>query len=140
VVEYDYVLHLGQAPGSASVQFEAIALNVAQSRADADGEFRRLVDAGPVAYRSTLPLHKWSAMLRDKGIPTKVSFHAGTFLCNAVLYYSLHTIAKRDLKTQATFVHLPLDITQASVGENNVASMPAATTASAVRSIVESLA
>src|SRR5215475_1300839 len=109
---YDYALHLGQAPGSSRVQLEAIGLNIGGSSSQSPDQYRHLVDEGPVAYRSSLPLGDWAVKLRRSGVPAQVSFHAGTFLCNATLYWSHYLLEKMSLSTQSAFIHVPLDVSQ----------------------------
>lgn len=137
---YDYAIHLGQAPGAAGVQLEAIGINVGREMNGSPGQCSPLVVNGPVAYQSTLPLAAWASELCKQGIPAKVSHHAGTYLCNAALYLSLHTIQEQRLKTQAAFIHLPLDVTQASAEDRDIASMPAATSSQALRLLLDQLA
>lgn len=138
--DFDYALHLGQAPGSTRIQLEAFAVNVGGSSYQLPDEFRPLVDGGPAAYRSTLPLSAWSTGLREKGIPAQVSYHAGTYLCNATLYFSCYLAERMGLKTQATFVHLPLDLSQTASQAQDLASLPADTAAAALRIILVDLA
>jgi pyroglutamyl-peptidase len=104
--DFDYVLHLGQAPGATRIRLEAIAINAAHVAPG--GPAAPISIHGPAAYNSTLPLERWSSMLRDRGIPASVTYHAGTYLCNATMYLSHHLAAQRDLKLQSTFIHLPL--------------------------------
>jgi pyroglutamyl-peptidase len=137
---FDYALHLGQAPGSTRIQFEAFAVNVGGSSHQSPDQFRPLVDGGPAAYRSALPLADWSAQLRDRGIPAQVSYHAGTYLCNATLYFSCYLAERMGLKTRATFVHLPLDMSQTASQAQDMASLPAATSADALRIVLGDLA
>ena len=136
---FDYALHLGQAPGSSRIQLEAVGLNVGgNSRAPSEQRIT-LVEDGPVAYRSQLPLDSWIPELRKAGIPAAVSYHAGTYLCNATLYLTHHFIEQKGLSTQATFIHLPLDVSQVSQIDADLASMPSSISAHAVRLIVETL-
>jgi len=137
---YDYALHLGQAPGSGRIQLEAIGLNVGGSGGQTADQFRLLVDDGPVAYRSRLPLADWAVKLAAAGIPATVSYHAGTYLCNAILYLSCYLAEQMALRTQAAFIHLPLDLTQTTGLPQDFASLPAATSAAAVRMILAELA
>ncbi len=137
---YDYALHLGQAPGIGSVQLEAIGINVGGSSEQLPEEYKPLVAEGPVAYQSTLPLAAWVLKLRKAGIPSQVSYNAGTFLCNATLYMS-HRLAEQErLKTQITFIHLPLEISQTLNATEDSAAMPVGTLVTAVRLILEELA
>jgi pyroglutamyl-peptidase len=135
---YDYVLHLGQAPGSAKIQLEAIGLNIARHPGDV-GE-RPLCDDGPLAYRSTLPLDQWVKVIREQGIPADISFHAGTYLCNAALYLTHYYIERMKLKTEAAFIHLPLDTSQVVGEKQNTASLPAALSVAAIRIVLATLA
>jgi pyroglutamyl-peptidase len=137
---FDYALHLGQAPGSAAVRLESIGLNIGGSSHDLSDEYRSLVMDGPVAYRSGLPLASWAKKLRSAGIPAAVSYHAGTFLCNATLYLSHYVAEKQQLRTQSAFVHLPLATSQILRDTKEFASLPTSTAAAALRLIVEDLA
>ncbi len=136
---YDYALHLGQAPGSGRIQLEAIGLNVGGASNQLADTFQPLDFEGPVAYRSDLPLADWSARLRSAGIPAVVSYHAGTFLCNAVLYLSLHLAHQRGLKTRSTFVHMPLVPQQVLNERGDSATLPASMSAEALRTILQAI-
>jgi pyroglutamyl-peptidase len=106
------VLHLGLAEGRARLAFERVALNVAEYRIPDNVGYRAegepCVPGGPAAYFSTLPLAAILAALTAEGIPAYVSNTAGTFLCNQVLYHTLHEIATRELAAHAGLVHVPL--------------------------------
>jgi pyroglutamyl-peptidase len=136
---YDVALHLGQAPGSTRVQLENFAINIGGSSHQSPDDFRTLVEGGPAAYRSTLPLANWSARLRDAGIPAQVSHHAGAYLCNATLYFSCYLAERMGLRTQAAFVHLPLDVAQTAGQAQSMASMPAEMSARALHLILDDL-
>jgi len=137
---FDYALHLGQAPGTGNVQLEAVGLNVGGSSEQTPDEYKPLVAEGPVAYQSDLPLADWADKLRKAGIPSQVSYHAGTFLCNATLYLSHYLAEQKRLKTRSTFVHLPLEISQTLRSSDDLAAMPVGTLVAAVRLILDELA
>ncbi|MEX0818247.1 MAG: pyroglutamyl-peptidase I [Pirellulaceae bacterium] len=137
--DYDFALHLGQAPGSASVKLEAIGLNVGGRSEQRPEEFHRLVEDGPVAYRSALPLAEWSGLLRAEGIPTTVSYHAGSYLCNATLYLSHYFADTMRLKTQSAFMHLPLDYSQTLKQGKELPGMPAPMVGRALQLVVNQL-
>ena len=136
---YDYALHLGQAPGAARMQLEAIGLNLGADISDREGGHRLLVPEGPVAYRSQLPLDRWVPKLRSLGIPASVSYHAGTYLCNATLYLTHYLTDRHGLPTKATFLHLPLDPRQTAGLRQETASMPSSLAAEGMHLIVEEL-
>jgi pyroglutamyl-peptidase len=136
---YDYAIHLGQATRSSAIRLEEIALNVGGGCDDPAERPRPLETDGPVAYRSKLPLVDWAARLRQAGIPAQVSYHAGTYLSNAVLYWSHHLSERLALRTQSAFLHLPLDVSQTLAEREELPSLPAAVSAAALRVILEEL-
>ena len=136
---YDVALHLGQSPGSAAIRLEAVGLNVAINGTHTGDDYELLRNDGPVAYRSRLPLGTLASMLRSAGIPAQVSFHAGTYLCNALLYLSHLLIERERLKTKAAFIHVPLDPAQVVAVGEELPSLPTTRTAEALRMIIEQL-
>ena len=137
--EYDFVLHLGQSSQIGRIELEAIGLNVGGEPPQSPDEFQTLVAGGPAAYRTTLPLARWGAMLREDGIPAQVSYHAGTYLCNAVLYLSQHIAAEKRLKTRSTFIHLPLAPQQVLGERQDWPSLPSEMCARGIRIILDDL-
>ena len=83
--DYDFALLLGQSPGIGRIHLEVIGINVGGHSSLLPDQFQPLVPEGPPAYRSSLPLASWAAQIRQLGIPCQVSYHAGTYLCNALL-------------------------------------------------------
>lgn len=125
---YDFALHLGQSPGATAIKLESTGLNTTDTGAP-------LIESGPAAYRSNLPLDAWLQKLLAAGIPAEVSHHAGTYLCNAILFMSQHLIAQRGLPTRCCFVHLPLaphQAAQAVAGRRPLASMSLQTMAASL--------
>lgn len=129
-------LHLGQAGRNPSIELEAFAVNAGGYPGEDAGDFRVLEPLGPAAYRCPLPLPQWAAGLRAAGFPVEVSFHAGTYLCNATSYWSQHWAANTGQPLRSLFVHLPLAAEQAEAGGH---ALPMATMAAAVRQIVSLL-
>jgi pyroglutamyl-peptidase len=95
--------------GTDAVKLERLAVNLDDSpAADNDGEIRsgtRIAARGPAARWSTLPLDRLAAALTARGIPWRYSAHAGTFLCNHLLYLALGRAARG--RFTAGFIHLP---------------------------------
>jgi pyroglutamyl-peptidase len=109
--EPDVVLSLGLGGGSA-LRVERIAVNLDDSpgRSDNAGAVvgETAIDpAGPAAYFATLPVTVIVHRLRELGIPAVVSNSAGTFLCNHVMYCTLHHLARWARRIPAGFIHLP---------------------------------
>ena len=108
----DIILHLGLAQGRKFITPERVAINVDDaSIEDNDGTKRqgsRIQESGKNAYFSTLPLDKIVKKIESKNIPVKISNHAGAYICNHLMYQTLHHIETNDLNIKAGFIHLPL--------------------------------
>ena len=65
----------------------------------------KVVEGGPAAYLSTLPLRRIVRDLRLNGVPADISGDAGTLMCNHLMYGVLHACSGRDIV--AGWVHLP---------------------------------
>ncbi len=134
---FDAVLHLGQAPGISRVQMEAIAVNVAGMTEAAGDFFGPLVQNAPVAYRTKFPLDHWNLQLRSSGIPCSVSFHAGTYLCNAAMFLSHHWHEVHNRSCSIGFVHIPLTPEQVLHSRRDLPSMPREQSAEAIGRILD---
>jgi pyrrolidone-carboxylate peptidase len=66
--------------------------------------------AGPVAYRSTLPVDAIVAALRAEGIPAAASRDAGGFLCNHAFYVLMRLLEQERPGTTGGFVHVPAEM------------------------------
>ncbi|QDS90171.1 Pyrrolidone-carboxylate peptidase [Rosistilla ulvae] len=128
--DFDLILHLGQAPGASVMRLEGFAINMGSNHC-------ALVDDGPAAHRSRLPLTAWSNKLQERGIPAQVSYHAGTYLCNATLYMSQHYAAHEGLRTDSTFIHLPVSPHQVAARQKPMPSMSVPLMAAGIALILE---
>ncbi len=86
---------------------------------------RVIVEGGPAAYFSTLPIKAIVEGIREAGIPAVVSQTAGTFVCNQLMYGLLHQLAERPVR--AGFIHIPY-LPEQAVNHPGVASMSLQTT------------
>ncbi len=66
-----------------------------------------VVEGGPAAYFSTLPTREMVARMRSAGAPAQLSYSAGTFLCNHIMYSVLSCVEEQRLDIQAGFIHIP---------------------------------
>ena len=114
--EFDYAIHLGQNQNAATLELERFALNVGVERDTGSREFP-LVEHGPAAYASPLPLEDLANGMRRIGAPARVSYHAGVYCCNAVYYHCQHLCRQNGLPTQAVFIHVPVTPQQAAEAE-----------------------
>ena len=50
--------------------------------------------------------------ITEQGIPAALSYSAGTYVCNCVLYHALHLLKTEGWKGQAAFIHVPFETAQ----------------------------
>lgn len=93
-----------------------------------------VVPGGPTAYFATVPVRAMTAAIEAQGIPAAVSYTAGTYVCNDLLYTLLHHYAETPVR--AGFIHVPFLPEQAPQG---VASMPLAQMIRALEAAVSAL-
>lgn len=105
----DVILCVGQAGGRAAVTPEVIAINLQEARIP-DNHGNQPVNIpvaadGPAAYFATVPVREMVQAIQAGGIPSALSYSAGAFVCNDVLYRLLHHFHGTD--TRAGFIHVP---------------------------------
>jgi pyroglutamyl-peptidase len=110
--EPDLVLCFGLADDRTSVSIERFAHNLDEASTidndAASGSGGEIEPAGPVAYRTRLPVDAIVAALEAEEIPVEISRDAGGYLCNHVFYMLMHTLGPDQL---GGFVHVPpLDV------------------------------
>lgn len=134
----DVVICLGQAEGRKEITLERVAINLDDARlADNEGVLRndvKIVDGGPDAYFSRLPVKEIVEAIKATGAPAAVSLSAGTFLCNHVFYIAQNKFA--GTKVRSGFVHVPLMDEQAG-GFPGLPTMPLEQMVTAVRAMLE---
>ena len=104
------VISTGQA-GSSMIRLERVAINVADARiaynCGKQPVDEPIVEDGPVAYFSTLPLRNMLAAIEEEKIPVSISNSAGTFGCNHIFYDLMHHIEEKELGIPGGFIHVP---------------------------------
>ena len=136
----DVVICLGQAEGRKEITPERVAINLDDARlADNEGVLRndvKILEDGPDAHFSTLPIKEIVEAIKAAGVPASVSLSAGAFLCNHVFYVAQNKFA--GTKIRSGFVHVPLMDEQA--GEfPGLPTMPLDQMVKAVRTMLEVL-
>ena len=110
--DYAVMIHFGADPFNDHIRVERVGLNLDDFRIpDNEGlqvEDRPIQTEGEIAYFATLPVKKMVAALTEAEIPAKLSYSAGAYLCNHVMYESLYHVKTKDLDTLTGFVHMPL--------------------------------
>jgi pyroglutamyl-peptidase len=122
-------LFTGQARGDSAIRIERVGLNIFGDRP--------IEGRGPVGYWSTLPgLEGLPQRLRAAGIPASHSYSAGTYLCNHLLYSSLHRVGGDPQRLKAGFIHIPLTPEQTTHAPVGVPHMPTALVVKAMSQIL----
>ena len=131
IAEYDAedlaaVICLGQAAGRGSITPEYVAVNVRHANGAADNagvkyELTPIGD-GADAYVTGLPIVEMVARMKEAGVPAAVSFTAGTYVCNDLMYAAVEYCRPRGIP--AGFVHLPLSV-EIAVAEGKVGTIHA---------------
>ena len=115
----DVVLCVGQAGGRSAVTPEYAALNVRAAKlADNKGVClagERIAPDAPDGLFATVPVQKMADAIRSAGLPGEISYHAGTFVCNDVMYSLL--LHYRNSAVQVGFIHVPFLPEQATNGQ-----------------------
>ncbi len=105
------VINLGLAPTYSNIAVERIALNWIDARIpDNDGyqpKDKYIVKDAPLAYMATLPVRKIVESMNSAGIPARISYTAGTYLCNFVMFHTLHYSKLHGYPDKAGFIHVP---------------------------------
>jgi pyroglutamyl-peptidase len=106
------VVCTGQAGGRFALSLERAALNVNDARipdnAGAQPVDTPVVEGGPAAYFTGLPIKAMLQALLKAGINAEVSQTAGTFVCNHVFYGLMHRLAQPPWAgTRGGMIHVP---------------------------------
>jgi len=125
-IKPDIVLSVGQAGGRFDITVEKVAINL-QDASIPDNDKEQPIDEkvfedGETAYFATIPVKKIVENINKKGIPASVSYSAGTYVCNNIMYADLYFANKKYPNMKAGFIHVPF-ITEQAVGKKNTASM-----------------
>jgi len=107
----DAIILVGIKFSSASINLEKVALNIINSQGtDSEGtiiEDQLIVPGGREAYFSTFDLHPLKDRLTNAGIPSIVSYHAGTYICNQSYYLACNLLDKLNANPRALLIHIP---------------------------------
>lgn len=134
----DVILCIGQAGGRAAVTPEMVGINLRHaSIPDNNGNQPsddEIIKGGDKAYFSTLPVRKIAENIKSKGIAAQVSYSAGAYVCNDLLYSLLDHFKETEM--QIGFIHVPYSDEQQ---KENMPSMPLDTIVSALIAAIEAI-
>lgn len=125
--ELKAVVCVGLAGGRSAITPEMIAVNMDHARiCDNDGQqpmYQKIAEDGPAGLFTRLPVQKIVGEIRAEGVKAEVSFHAGTFVCNDLMYRLLYYLEENHLDIPAGFIHVPY-MREMSGHESDATAMP----------------
>ena len=93
-LEPNAIICVGQAGGRSGITPEMVAINLRfASIPDNEGNQPKdipCVQDGENAYFATLPVRKMAEAVSEASVPCSVSYSAGTYVCNALIYHVRH--------------------------------------------------
>ena len=105
----DVIIAVGQSGGRAAITPEMVGINLRHGKIpDHAGHLATdepIIEGGAAAYFSTLPVRKIVEGVKNAGLPAEVSYSAGAYVCNDVLYTLLAKTAENS--TRVGFIHIP---------------------------------
>lgn len=108
-LEPDVIISVGQAGGRNAITPELVAINLRHASIPDNNSNQPadepIAENGPKAYFSTLPVRKMADAVKSAGISSNVSYSAGAYVCNDVLYTLLNHY--KNSNTRVGFIHIP---------------------------------
>jgi pyroglutamyl-peptidase len=139
----ELILCMGQA-SRAAISLERLAKNIVNTKRE--DNYGNIPDADVIdsdasaAYFSNVDVERLASLLSEEGIPAYVSYDAGTYGCNLVLFHVLQMIHDGLIDSKAGFIHIPCMPEQAIEKEKmNLPTMPLDMSLRAVSLIIEEL-
>jgi len=129
------VLSLGLAAGTPCIDVERFAVNLREGE---QGRQQAIVADGMTALFATIDAEQTAQAIRETGVPARAHGYAGSYLCNHVLYQTLHYARPWGLSYKAGFLHLPFSSEQV-IAENKCdkPSLPLDSLTAGVRAAIE---
>ena len=105
----DVIISVGQAGGRKAITPEMVAINLRFAKIpDNDGNSPKdepIIEGGVNAYFSTLPVRRMAEAISGCGVPAEVSYSAGAYVCNDLLYTLLDRYSADGVGVG--FIHVP---------------------------------
>lgn len=138
----DIILSVGQAGGRFDITVERVGINMDDFRIP-DNERNQVIDEpifsdGDNAYFVKLPVKAMVQNIQKNKIPASVSYTAGTFVCNHVLYGVLYLVEKKYKGKKSGFIHIPF-LPEQVVDKRNMPSMELNTIVTGLTAAIEAI-
>lgn len=134
----DVILSVGQAGGRRAVTPEVIGINLRDARIPDNAGNQPVgtpvVPEGPAAYFATVPVRDMVSRIHSAQLPGALSYSAGAFVCNDVLYTLLHRYDGTGVLVG--FIHVPFLPEQA---KENMPCMPLSEIVQSLTAAIEAL-
>ena len=140
----DAVICVGQAGRRADIGVERVAINLVEASIPDNAGNQpmdvKVQEDGDTAYFATIPVKAMVKNIKDHGIPASISYTAGTYVCNSVMYDLLYLIDRKYPSIRGGFIHVPY-ATEQGVGKPvGTATMELSTISKAVLYALEAVA
>ena len=138
----DIILSVGQAGGRFDITVERVGINMDDFRIP-DNEGNQVIDEpvfsdGDNAYFVKLPVKAMVQNIQKNKIPASVSYTAGAFVCNHVLYGVLYLVEKKYKGKKSGFIHIPF-LPEQVVDKRNMPSMELNTIVTGLTAAIEAI-
>lgn len=138
----DVVLSIGQAGGRSAISVEVIGINLNEARIKDNLGYQpsgeKIYADGENAYFSNLPIKAMVQAIKDVQVPAALSYTAGTFVCNHVLYGVRYMGEKKYPGLRSGFIHIPF-LTEQVLDKANTASMSLDTIVKGLSAAIEAI-
>ena len=138
----DVILSIWQAGVRFYIYIERVGINIDDFRIP-DNEGNQIIDEpvfpdGENSYFVKLPVKAMVQNVQKNNIPASVSYTAGTFVCNHVLYGVLYLIEKKYKGKKSGFIHIPF-LPQQVIDKRNMPSMELNTIVKGLTAAIEAI-
>ena len=112
----DVVICIGQAGGRSAITPEKVGINIMDGRIPDNSGYQpvdvTIREDGETAYFTSLPVKAMVQKMKDAGIPAALSYTAGSYVCNYLMYTLLYLIDKKFPSVRGGFIHVPYAMEQ----------------------------
>ena len=113
-ISADVIVCIGQAGGRNAVTPELVGINLRHAsipdNRDNAPEDEPIIAGGATAHFSTLPVRKMAEAINSVGVCARVSYSAGAYVCNDLLYTLLAHFENSGVNVG--FIHIPYSLEQ----------------------------
>ena len=113
-ISADVILCIGQAGGREAITPELVGINLRHASIPDNSGYQpkdeRIIDGEADAYFATIPVRRIAEAINSFGIKSSVSYSAGAYVCNDVLFTLLSHY--KGTNTKVGFIHIPYSTEQ----------------------------